>query len=376
MKQLMWGVAALLLALTFALPAKAGWVLTFADEFSQAGINYLKWSTDPINGPQPINGQLHYDAPDAFAHLTGAIRLKAERRQIGVQSYTSGFLATLNHFHQQYGWFEMRARFPRGRGFWPAFWLIPADQSWPPEIDIVENLGHDTTRSYLTFHWTPDDSTGATVAGLDFTSYHTFAVNWQPGLIVWYIDGVERYRVTGANVPSKPMYIIVNLAVGGSWAGPPDSSTPFPGYMDVDYVRVYKQVQGQGYATIPRWDARIQSTPSPVNTVPSFIVSPTVPNVTQIPRGKTIRLTTNLTSNIAYAQSRVVFYVRDSAGNQVGDRMLSPYNFTALQKQTAAFDFVVPAGGRTGTYTVDVGIFASDWKLLRWAGGTGRFQVN
>ncbi len=82
---------------------------------------------------------------------------------------------------------------------------------------------------------------GDKFVGPDFTkSYHTYAVDWQPNEIVWYVDGVERFHVT-ENVPSVPMYILANLAVGGDWPGNPDATTPFPSYMDIDYIRVYQK---------------------------------------------------------------------------------------------------------------------------------------
>src|SRR5690242_15236708 len=151
--------------------------------------------------------------------------------------YTSGMISSFGHFAQQYGYFEIRAKFPAGKGYWPAFWLLPADKTWPPEIDVLEILGHEPDKVYLTNHWQTaekHESVGDSYKGPDFSAdYHTFAVDWEPNEIVWYVDGVERFR-SKQGVPAMPMYIIANLAVGGDWPGNPDATTKFPGNMDID----------------------------------------------------------------------------------------------------------------------------------------------
>jgi beta-glucanase (GH16 family) len=77
--------------------------------------------------------------------------------------------------------------------------------------------------------------------GPDFSAgFHAFAAEWKPGEVIWYVDGVERGRST-AGVPAEPMYLIANLAVGGDWPGNPESTTTFPGVMEIDYIRVYQQ---------------------------------------------------------------------------------------------------------------------------------------
>jgi hypothetical protein len=97
------------------------------------------------------------------------------------------------------------------------------------------------------FHHLTEDgsrkSYGETWTGPDFSAdWHTFAVDWRPDAVVWYVDGKERWRYTDpAHIPTKPMYLILNLAVGGAWPGSPDASTSFPSYFDIDYVRVWSR---------------------------------------------------------------------------------------------------------------------------------------
>lgn len=145
----------------------------------------------------------------------------------------------------QYGYFEARVKVPAGQGLWPAFWLVPANHQWPPEIDIMEILGNAPGKVLMTYHY------GAvTYPGVDETIYpylsnpsgwHTYALDWQPGKLTWYIDGTVRKSVTSKNVPATPMELLLNLAVGGSLPGNPDASTHFPANMQIDYVRVYQR---------------------------------------------------------------------------------------------------------------------------------------
>ena len=184
----------------------------------------------------------------------------------GESSYTSGRISTQNKQAFTYGIFECRARVPAGKGFLPAFWLMANDESiygqWPRcgEIDCMEVMGQDTRKVYGTIHFgnPHSESQGTRVlTGEDSFSkdFHTFTCEWEPGRITWYVDG-EKYHeesdwystTEGQGTLSypapfdQPFYIILNLAVGGSWVGYPDESTSFDNnpYV-VDYVRVYQK---------------------------------------------------------------------------------------------------------------------------------------
>src|SRR5207249_3392654 len=112
-------------------------------------------------------------------------------------------------------------------------------------IDILEILGHEPDKIYFSTHWS--DAAGKhqwhtdDMKGTDFSAgFHTIALEWNPGEVVWHVDGTERAR-SKQGVPAEPMYVVANLAVGGDWPGNPDATTPFPGYMDIDYIRVYQR---------------------------------------------------------------------------------------------------------------------------------------
>jgi uncharacterized repeat protein (TIGR01451 family) len=235
---------------------QSGRTLIFDDEFDGSTLNTAVWDTcipwwDPNNCTIEDNSELELYLPEnAYLDGNGHLMLKAEKKHLGGRNYVSGMVDSYNSFSFQYGYAEARLKVPAGNGFWPAFWMLPPnDGPWPiDEIDIMENLGYDPTTAFFSYHWPADGSTQLVqhhITGPDFSAdWHTFAVDWEPSAIIWYVDGVERARYTEAsNITSKPMFVILQLAIGGvdSWPGPPDDTTPFPSYFQVDYVRVWQQ---------------------------------------------------------------------------------------------------------------------------------------
>lgn len=223
------------------------WRLTFQDEFDGPQLDTAKWNTAPRWGRVDWKGEeLQYYADDAFEFRDGVLRIRADQRSMEGKNYTSGLIETRFSHMQAYGYFEMRAKMPKGKGLWPAFWMLP-DKDWPPEIDVMEYLGHRPNTIYMSNHWSDSESwhqsETAGYSGPDFSAdFHTYAVEWNPGEIIWYVDGVERHR-TSTGVPDRPMFVIANLAVGGKWPGNPDSSTPFPSYLEIDYIRLYTRAE-------------------------------------------------------------------------------------------------------------------------------------
>lgn len=162
------------------------------------------------------------------------------------QPYASGLLTTIDRFSFTYGLVEIRARIPSGRGLWPAFWLLPADRTWPPELDVFEVLGHDTRTLYVTVHSgidAPADG-GSAQAGRHMRTadlsrdLHVYGAAWTPERIVWFLDGKAVHEVQTPADMHKPMFLVVNLAVGGLWPGSPDHETTFPNSLVVDWIRV------------------------------------------------------------------------------------------------------------------------------------------
>ncbi len=154
--------------------------------------------------------------------------------------YTSGMVTSYQKFSFTYGYVEWRAQLPSGQGFWPALWMMPANNSWPPEIDALETVGNQPNIGNFTYHPPAGASQGfdKNIPGLS-SGWHTFGVDWEPGSITWYVDGTKVASTTN-DVTGDAMYLVMNLAVGGAWPGYPDATTAFPSSLNIDYVRVWQ----------------------------------------------------------------------------------------------------------------------------------------
>ena len=246
----------------------ARWRLKWKDEFdgpTGSTIDSSKWSFD-IGGNGWGNNELEtYTSRTANAHLEGgSLVIKALHETFTgpdkiTRNYTSARLLTKNKFSQVYGRFEARIRVPYGQGIWPAFWMLGdniATVHWPTcgEIDIMENIGKEPSIVHGTFHG-PGYSGGKGVSaaftltgGRKFADdFHVFAVEWEPNVMRFYVDGNLYKTRTPADLPAgtswvfdHPFFIILNVAVGGGWPGNPDATTVLPQQMLVDYVRVYQ----------------------------------------------------------------------------------------------------------------------------------------
>lgn len=225
-------------------PARPGWTLSFDDEFKGHTLNARHWTASRGAVTESREHALQYFQPTEVTVQHGSLHLRAERRTYGEYDFTSGEIRTLNKFAQKYGRFEVRCRFPRTRGSWAAFYLLPATDDWPPEIDVTEFIGRTPSIVYLTNHWGTQDAHQQNYdrrddPAADWGRWHTYAIEWEPGALRWYIDGV-RAATTTAGVPDVPMYLRLNSSVGGHFAGDPDP-TGWPQDFEVDYVRVYRR---------------------------------------------------------------------------------------------------------------------------------------
>jgi hypothetical protein len=162
------------------------------------------------------------------------------------RDFVSGALVTYP-YSQRYGYFEARMRLAKGRGLWPAFWLLPADRRWPPENDVMEMLGHEPSSYYVTVHTVTNGKhvfKGKKISTPDLTvDFHDFGVDWGPEKVRYYFD---RRLVHEAATPDdwhQPFYLLVNFAVGGqkTWPGAPDSATAFPVQIEIAYVKAWQR---------------------------------------------------------------------------------------------------------------------------------------
>ncbi len=259
-------------AATRPAPVAAGRPLTWSDEFDGAAgapVDRRRWRFDTGSHGWG-NKQLEYytdstrnAAHDGKGNLVVTVRQENPGGYVcpyGACRYTSARLVTNGTFAQRYGRFEVRMKIPFGQGIWPAFWMLGDDfdeVGWPAsgEIDVMENVGKLPNTVWGTAHGpgysggegiTQDRKIGTPLAG----GFHTYAVEWSPNLLVWYLDGVEYHRVTPADLKGdrwvfdKPYHLLLNVAVGGAWPGAPDRTTVFPQTMTVDWVRVWAYEPG------------------------------------------------------------------------------------------------------------------------------------
>lgn len=237
-------------------PIAGNWQLKFADEFDGSALS-SKW-TDQFwwwDGDVGDNGELQVYHNSATTVSNGKLNISATKQSRiskfddKTYPYTSGLITTGGSengdavgFDFTYGYVEARVKVPDGQGIWPAFWMLPTSRKdGNGEIDIFEMIGSDPSVLETHYHVNGRDIGKATDMGVNLSDdFHTYAINWQPGSITWYIDGKQVFQTT-QSVVAEPMYLMLNVAVGGDWAGAPDSSTQFPATMQVDYVKVWQK---------------------------------------------------------------------------------------------------------------------------------------
>lgn len=247
------------------------WTLTFASEFNDES-DLDKWTPEIGDGGWGNNEQQYYTAENATVE-DGHLVITAKKEDKGGSHYTSARLVTRGHFSQAYGKFEARIKLPEGAGFWPAFWMMPQDSvygNWPVsgEIDIMENRGREPEKVEGTLHY-GGEGNGHIYTGKGYTfpdggkttDFHTYAIEWEPGEIRWYVDDIlvqtqnDWYSISknqaADNAYPAPFdqkfYMILNLALGGNFdGGIMVKDDLFPGKMVVDYVRAY-ELTGRPY---------------------------------------------------------------------------------------------------------------------------------
>ena len=233
----------------------AGMHLAFTSSFQGSSLNGSKWQTcypwaDSGSGCTNFdNSELEWYLPSQDQVSNGTLHMIASKvTTIGTTragspadyQWKSGMVTTNNSFDFTYGYVQVTARIPTGSGLWPALWLLPQNESWPPEIDIMENLGGNTSRIYCTVHPSlGGESQEIYNSPTQLSSgWHTYAVNWEPNSITWYIDGQEVFT-SSENIPQQPMYFLANLAVSGT-EQVPNASTPSTASFDISNVSIYQ----------------------------------------------------------------------------------------------------------------------------------------
>ncbi|HEX5905844.1 MAG TPA: glycoside hydrolase family 16 protein [Propionibacteriaceae bacterium] len=201
------------------------------------------------------NDELEWYRPEQVSVSDGALRLTADRIPTRGSDgrdyeYRSGMVTTGPSSHESeakvswtYGTVEARLRVPEGRGLWAALWMLPASGESRPEIDIMEVIGQNPGENIMHLH--PADrsedspSSRYRLPGKSLAEgWHTIRLDWEPRRLTFFVDGKDVWRVTGDQVPDEPMYLVINLAVGGVYPGPPGETTKFPATFEIDRVRI------------------------------------------------------------------------------------------------------------------------------------------
>jgi beta-glucanase (GH16 family) len=268
-----FGAAQVKVAIAQSVPGQ--WGMTFSDEFNAGASDLAPWTFETGGGGWGNNEKEVYTTSAQNASVSGgALQITAVATGTGTsQTYTSARMKTSSSFSQENGLFEFRAKLPAGTGLWPALWLMPRDSAygaWPNsgEIDVLESKGQDTTLVQGSLHTGTSGNllntqtgtflgSGLEPADFSTTDFHTYDLLWtagspnHAGSFKWYVDGTLYETHTGgwtrpASVPTdnkdapfdQPFYMIMNLAVGGTYGGTPALS-PGSYSMQVDYVRAF-----------------------------------------------------------------------------------------------------------------------------------------
>jgi beta-glucanase (GH16 family) len=250
-----------------------GWRQVWADDFDGTAIDSSKWQheVDCWGGGNGEDQCYVADAKNSFVregflHIVALSdrpsgRVSATDPAIVTKNHSSARLRTLGRGDWKYGRVEARAKLPFGQGLWPAIWMLPTDRvygGWAAsgEIDIMEavNLREGANDVHGTLHyggpWPANVHTGTSYepSSNAWEQFHLYAVEWEEGVVRWFVDD-KHYATQNDWYSSNAAYpapfnerfhLILNVAVGGAWPGPPNSSTTFPQEMVVDYVRVYE----------------------------------------------------------------------------------------------------------------------------------------
>lgn len=247
-------------------PPAPTYQLVWADEFdgsNGSAPDATKWAIQTGGGGWGNNELESYTARPSNAQVSGgnliitAIKEDYTGTDGIARHYTSARLQTKRLFSQQYGRFEARIQVPKGQGMWPAFWMLGSNidrVGYPAcgELDVMEVIGRKPRTVYGTIHapgYVDAGIGGSTLVASDLSlAFHTYGVEWTPNRVTWTLDGKAYFPALRSRLKrgqrwafDHPFYILLNLAVGGSWPGPPNSGTQFPAQMLIDWIRVYQR---------------------------------------------------------------------------------------------------------------------------------------
>jgi beta-glucanase (GH16 family) len=294
-------------------PAAGAYSLAWSDEFDT--LDSGNWSFE-TGGHGWGNQELQYYTPGGNAFIqydamAGSRVLVIEARRgapagascwYSACQYSSSRMVTRDRREFRHGRIEARIRLPQTQGIWPAFWMLGGnfdEVGWPHsgEIDIMEHVGFEPTLTHGALHGpgysgnTPFSGTHDLRQRAD-AAYHVYAVEWDAAGIRWFVDGVQFHAVTRAQVEARgpwvfdqPFFLLLNVAVGGSWPGSPDAGSVFPQRMYVDWVRVHQPLERRRRnGSQPLAPPRAGAAPAPAQAAPRQAGPATSPAAISAPR--------------------------------------------------------------------------------------------
>jgi beta-glucanase (GH16 family) len=195
-------------------------------------IDENKHSWIAIDRKDSYNNELQLYSRDNVTFDEDSIVIISKKEIIDDKIYTSGLVESTEAF--KYGYFEFEIEISKGKGLFPAIWLLPISGGPLPEIDIFEMIGSEPNKFYGVVHFEENN-----MRGRDYFEHmvsekeqYTVALKWDAEFLTWYIDEQQIYTTT-KGVPHEYMYIIINQAVGGNWPGSPDDNTIFPNHFKI-----------------------------------------------------------------------------------------------------------------------------------------------
>lgn len=234
--------------------------LVWSDEFSKDGLpDKSKWSYD-VGGNGWGNQELQFytdGRPQNARVESGLLIIEARKEQVGSNAYSSARLVTKGKGDWTYGRIDVRAKLPKGRGSWPAIWMLGSHTplKWPDdgEIDIMEHVGYDQGTVHASvhckqyYHSIGTQKTAKTFLSDASEAFHVYSLDWDAENITILVDDKPYFSFKNEHTGAaawpfdKPMYLLLNIAVGGGWGGQKGvDEAIFPLKMEVDYVRVYQ----------------------------------------------------------------------------------------------------------------------------------------
>jgi beta-glucanase (GH16 family) len=243
------------------IPVATTYKLVWSDEFDKDGLpDNTKWGYD-VGGNGWGNNELQYYTNAKLENariVNGNLIIEAKKEDFGGRNYTSARLLTKNKVQWTFGKFDIRAKLPKGRGMWPAIWLLSANDPlhWPDdgELDIMEEVGFNQNVIYGTAHnKLYNGANGQQKGGNKLlpdadNAFHVYSIEWTNNQVIWSIDSVQYFSYFDPRLGQdawpyyKDFFMILNVAVGGNWGGQKGiDDSIFPQQMLVDYVRVYQK---------------------------------------------------------------------------------------------------------------------------------------